>query len=1032
EELEGLITKNADKTTLIALHHPMASYGHHGGQFSLKRQLYPTGRKIPLPILGSLINLLRKTTGASTEDLNNKRYRELRKRIMTLVQYSEKVILASGHEHTLQYIVEDNTPQIISGAGAKEEATRLMNGSKFSTGRLGYAILEVYLDGSSRIRYYGIGAAGEEEFLFTTEVLSAQKDTTQNNYPKKFPNEIKASIYTDEEVDKGKFFKTIWGERYRDVYAKKITARVVDLDTLLGGLKAVRKGGGHQSRSLRLVDKEGREYVMRALRKSAEIYLQAMAFKQQYVVGEFEDTYTEGLLEDFYTGSHPYAAFTVGALSDAVGIYHSNPKLYYVPKQKALSEFNDEFGDELYMIEERTDSGHGNQRSFGYSNTMDSTDDMLKKLRKDEKYQVDTEAYIKARLFDMMVGDWDRHTDQWRWAQFKDIEKGKIVYRPVPRDRDQVFSIMGDGPLMNMLTRIIPGLTLLEGFNEEIRSVKGFNGSPRAYALDLALLSETTGDQWQQQALSIQKNITESVIDEAFKNFPIEVRDENIAKIKKVLMARKDMLQKTAEEYYGLLNRYAMVTGTDKDDFFTITELTNGKTQVVGQRIKKGVKDDVFFKKDFDPNITTEIWIYGLDDDDQFQVQGKKGKIKIRLVGGQNNDVYDVQHSTGVYIYDQKVKKNTFKNISSAKLRLTNEYQTNTYQPIKYKTSTNQIIPVIGSNPDDGFKIGFTDVYTFNGFRQHPFTSQHTVDAAYYFATSGYDMGYKGEFSGFLGKANLLLATRFTSPNYSINFFGWGNETENLDATLGRDFNRVKLQTIVFNPSLVWRSDLGAKLTIGVNYESVEVEETNGRFINTFYVANGEENRKNFMGTAIAYTFSNSDNVAFPTMGMATSVQIGYKTSIDGGKQNYGYVVPSFSFDHKLVPNGKLVLAAKWKAQFNIGDGYEFYQAASIGGLDGLRGFRNQRFSGKKSFYQNTDIRYSFKRMKTGLLPVNMGLYGGYDYGRVWTPEMDSDTWHTSYGGGLFLNAADLLSLNFALFDSVDGPRFTFGMGFGF
>ncbi|MGB5434345.1 MAG: hypothetical protein WBM98_00530, partial [Maribacter sp.] len=63
---------------------------------------------------------------------------------------------------------------------------------------------------------------------------------------------------------------------------------------------------------------------------------------------------------------------------------------------------------------------------------------------------------------------------------------------------------------------------------------------------------------------------------------------------------------------------------------------------------------------------------------------------------------------------------------------------------------------------------------------------------------------------------------------------------------------------------------------------------------------------------------------------------------------------------------------------------------------------------------------------------VNMGLYGGYDYGRVWTPEMDSDTWHTSYGGGFFLNAADLLTLNFALFDSVDGARFTFGMGFAF
>lgn len=70
--------------------------------------------------------------------------------------------------------------------------------------------------------------------------------------------------------------------------------------------------------------------------------------------------------------------------------------------------------------------------------------------------------------------------------------------------------------------------------------------------------------------------------------------------------------------------------------------------------------------------------------------------------------------------------------------------------------------------------------------------------------------------------------------------------------------------------------------------------------------------------------------------------------------------------------------------------------------------------------------------MKTGLLPVTMGIYGGYDYGRVWMPNEDSDLWHTSYGGGFFFNAADIMSLTFAYFDSADGARFTFGLGFGF
>ena len=225
---------------------------------------------------------------------------------------------------------------------------------------------------------------------------------------------------------------------------------------------------------------------------------------------------------------------------------------------------------------------------------------------------------------------------------------------------------------------------------------------------------------------------------------------------------------------------------------------------------------------------------------------------------------------------------------------------------------------------------------------------------------------------------------------------------------------------------------MGAKVKFGVAYQSISVEETEDRFINTFYQQNGEETNNDFVGVHAGYSFENKDNEAFPTMGMATSLQVGFTDNVNEKGGNYGYVIPSIGFDYKLVPNGRLVLATKWKAHFNIGDGYEFYQAASIGGWDGLRGFRNQRFTGKTSYYQNTDIRFSLGKKRTRLLPMAMGLFGGFDYGRVWYPEISSKRWHTSVGGGFFLNASDILSINTALFASEDGPRFTFGLGFGF
>jgi len=1032
-ELEDIIKHNRERTTIIAMHHPMFSYGPHGGHSSLKHQLYPSNRKLPLPILGTIANLLRKTAGPSVEDRDNKIYRELIGRVTTLAQFSDKVIFASGHEHTLQYIVEKNTPQIVSGSGAKKGVSRLLNGSKFSTGQMGYAALEVYTDGSSKVRFFGVDGNGSEKFLFGNDVLAADRKPSLKKYKDSFPSSRQATVYTKEEIEKSNFYEKIWGEKYREYYGTKVKAPTVRLDTLFGGLEPVKKGGGHQSKSLRLRDSIGKEYVMRALRKSAELYLQSMAFKDQYVMEDLKETYTQKLLEDFYTGAHPYAPFTMAPLSDAIGLYHTNPVLYYVPKQSALREYNDTFGDELYMIEEHAGDGHGDLESFGYANELKSTDSMLEDLRDDEKYSVDTKLYIRARLFDMAIGDWDRHTDQWRWAEFKDKKTKKVIYKPVPRDRDMVFSKMGDGVLMNLATRLVPGLRIMEGFNDEIRSVKGFNSSPKTYVLDMALLSETTEEEWIEEAHFIKKNLTAKVIEKALMLFPEEVRDETMSDIKNTLLARLNNLNATAKEYFSILNKFAVVTGTDKDDWFIINILDDKRTEIKVYRNIGDKKEKLFFHKIFNKSSTKEIWVYGLDDDDIFEVKGENSNgIKVRLIGGHNNDVYDVEAPKNISIYDFKGKKNTLKNVKGAKVKIINDYVVNTYQPLNLRNSTNQIIPTIGYNPDDGIKIGFQNTYTYNGFRQNPFTQKHDLKASYYFATSGIEVGYIGEFAHVFENWNLELATRFTSPNFSINFFGFGNDTENQDGELGMDYNRVRTETIKLSPALVWRSRMGAKFKMGLLFESIEVEETENRYVNEFYQDNGAETRKEFTGVDVVYNYENKDNMAFPTLGMSTSIQLGYKSELNGNNEGFGYIIPSLAFDYKLIPSGRLVLATKWKAHFNIGDNFEFYQGASIGGIDGLRGYRNQRFTGKKSYYQNTDIRYSFRKKRTSIIPAAMGLYAGFDYGKVWLPSVESDTWHSSYGGGFFLNAADIISVNLAVFNSSDGARFTFGLGFGF
>ncbi|WP_232520885.1 metallophosphoesterase [Flagellimonas nanhaiensis] len=1029
EELESLIKKNVHKTTIIAMHHPVFTYGSHGGHYSFKQHIFPNGGSVPMPVLGSVANILRRTAGVSIEDQQSKVYNRLKNRIVTLAQFSNKAILVSGHEHTLQYIVEKNTPQIVSGAGAKTGATRLLNGSKFSTGKSGYAVMKVFKDGSSHVSFYGTDS--NEELLFQTQVLAPNPQNRNTSYPDEFPPFITASVYSEDEVEKSGFHKWLWGERYRKYYGTKVKAPTVLLDTLYGGLSVVRKGGGNQSNSLRLRAKDGRQFVMRDLRKSAERYLQAIAFQERYIIGKFEDTYPEKLLLDLYTGAHPYAPFTLAPLSDAIGLYHTNPKLFYVPKQNALGDFNGEFGNELVMIEEHVSEGHDIE-SFGRTEDIESTYDLIQKFRKDEKYTLDQDAYVKARLFDMLIGDWDRHVDQWRWAEF-DGEDGKKIYRPIPRDRDQAYSLWGDGLILGFGSRAVPALQIFEGFGEEIRDLKGFTSSPRTFALDMAILSETSLEQWMEQARFIQQHITEAVIDNALSNFPEEVQDETVDIIKKKLLSRKSKLEETAREYFSVINKYSVITGTDKDDYFHVTSHANGDLEVKVYRIKGGEKSDLFFDKVYQPGFTKEVWIYGLDDDDVFDVSTNTSKIKVRLVGGQNNDVYKIaEGSKKVHTYDFKTKKNTYDEAFGGNIHRINDYDTNTYEFLKVKASNNQFLPTIGFNPDDGFRMGATDTYTLNGFRQNPFTQQHTFNAAYYFATSGFDFGYTGEFANLLEGVNLQVTARYTSPNYAINFFGFGNETENNDDELDLDFNRVRLRTVSFAPSLVWRGYLGSMVRLGVSYESIEVEETEDRFINEFYVENGQENNQSFFGVDAEYNFANTDNDAYPTLGMEFSLHGGYKTNISESGRAFGYLIPSLSINHRLSSNGRVVLATKIKGHMNFGDDFEFYQGASLGANNGLRGFRFQRFTGKSAFYQNTDLRLSFRRQKTGILPVTPGIFGGFDYGRVWFPGDDSEKWHNSYGGGFFMNGAGIISANLGLFNSTDGLRFAFGLGFGF
>jgi hypothetical protein len=74
-----------------------------------------------------------------------------------------------------------------------------------------------------------------------------------------------------------------------------------------------------------------------------------------------------------------------------------------------------------------------------------STAKVFNDMIDENDHRADQFAVLRARLLDIIIGDFDRNMDQWKWAT-SDTGKGKLYY-PIPRDRDQAF-FYSDGLLL--------------------------------------------------------------------------------------------------------------------------------------------------------------------------------------------------------------------------------------------------------------------------------------------------------------------------------------------------------------------------------------------------------------------------------------------------------------------------------------------------------------------------------------------------------------------------------------------------------
>jgi hypothetical protein len=129
-----------------------------------------------------------------------------------------------------------------------------------------------------------------------------------------------------------------------------------------------------------------------------------------------------------------------------------------------------------------------------------------------------------------------------------------------------------------------------------------------------------------------------------------------------------------------------------------------------------------------------------------------------------------------------------------------------------------------------------------------------------------------------------------------------------------------------------------------------------------------------------------------------------------------------------LTPVNPVTLALRAGGRRVWGD-FPYFEAAYVGGRRNLRGYASNRFAGDRSLYGNAEARVKLFDSKL-LFPMEVGVLGLADAGRVWFDGRSEGSWHTDFGGGIWLTALERTrGVSLGLARGKQGNRFWFAVG---
>lgn len=332
-------------------------------------------------------------------------------------------------------------------------------------------------------------------------------------------------------------FGQFWlGTHNRPLWIKPVKVPVFQLQSPPHYLSILKRGGGMQTTSFTLLDKAGNSYSLRSVDKDPTLALPPF----------WRNTLVRDFVQDQISASDPYAFLVVAQLAQTVNVKQVIPELVFImPGTPAFRKFGVAAGG-FYNLSRKLVPPEALMLPGEQFSGVFATQEMFELMRKNPgRNAVDTAYYLRCRLFDLFISDWDRHAGQWDWLAFSG--KNGTVFRPVPKDRDQAFGYYEDGALPGLLASNL-GVRKITSFTPEFKDMQGFtmNGS----MLDRQLFKNLKPEDFVKTARNMQAALTDEALQAALRKYPAEVYPERAPIAFKTLQARRNKLHEAALEYY--------------------------------------------------------------------------------------------------------------------------------------------------------------------------------------------------------------------------------------------------------------------------------------------------------------------------------------------------------------------------------------------------------------------------------------------------------------------------------------------------